>query len=203
MDWYLRVLPLVGVPTVQDFVWLPKRAEIAAGLRRQWPVDEASWLLVQPGARWSNKRWPLEHFAELLRMTAAWRADLRFAILGGAEDRGLAPPLVEVAPRRCVDLTGCLSLPEMVEWLRAGALLVTNDTGPMHVAAALGRPVVALFGPTEPRRTGPYGQIEHALQMNLPCVPCLKSHCNYSKPIECLRSLSPAAAFRAVQARLA
>jgi heptosyltransferase I len=202
VDWYLRVLPLLGVPVLRDFVWLPERKDIAAALRRQWPMDDAPWLLLQPGARWPNKRWPLEHFAELLRLTAAWRADLRFGILGGGEDRSLAPRLVQVAPRRCVDLTGRLSLPEMVEWLRAGALLVTNDTGPMHVAAALARPVVALFGPTEPRRTGPYGQIQHALQMKLPCVPCLKSRCHYSKPMECLRSLSPEAAFRAVQARL-
>jgi ADP-heptose:LPS heptosyltransferase len=59
------------------------------------------------------------------------------------------------------------------------------------VAAALGKPVVALFGPTEPRRTGPYDQLQHVLQLELPCVPCLRSRCTYVKPMECLRALSP------------
>jgi heptosyltransferase I len=202
VDWYLRVLPLLGVPRTQDFVWLPQRADLAAALRRKWPIDGPPWLLFQPGARWLNKRWPVEHFAELLRLVAGWRHDLRFAVLGGAEDRDLAAPLLAAVPGRCLDLTGQLTLPEMVEWLRAGALLVTNDTGPMHVAAALGRPVVGLFGPTEPRRTGPYGQIQHALHVDLPCVPCMKSRCVNAKPLECLRSLTPTTVFRAIQARL-
>ena len=91
----------------------------------------------------------------------------------------------------------------MVEWIRLSELMVTNDTGPMHVAAALGKPVVALFGPTEPRRTGPYRQLDHVLQLNLPCVPCLKPRCAYVKPFECLRAIPPAAVFDAVQKRLA
>jgi ADP-heptose:LPS heptosyltransferase len=90
----------------------------------------------------------------------------------------------------------------MVEWIRLGELMVSNDTGPMHVAAALGKPVVALFGPTEPRRTGPYGQVEHVLQTALPCQPCFKSRCAYIKPNECLLSISPQKVLRAVQQRL-
>jgi len=80
----------------------------------------------------------------------------------------------------------------MVEWLRRCEVLITNDTGPMHAAAALGRPLVALFGPTEPRRTGPYGQHQNVLRVELPCSPCLKPRCTYAKPDECLRALSPA-----------
>ena len=97
-------------------------------------------------------------------------------------------------PRRnaCLNLCGATSLPEMVEWMRRCDLMVTNDTGPMHVAAALGKPLVALFGPTEPRRTGPYGQLENVLRLDLPCSPCLKSVCHFEKPEECLRALSPA-----------
>ena len=83
----------------------------------------------------------------------------------------------------------------MVEWVRLCDLMITNDTGPMHVAAALGKPLVALFGPTEPRRTGPYGQLENVLRIDLPCSPCLKSHCTYVKPNECLNALSPAMVF--------
>ena len=88
-------------------------------------------------------------------------------------------------------------------WIRRSELMVSNDTGPMHVAAALGTPIFALFGPTEPCRTGPYRQVDHVLQLNLPCVPCLKRHCAYVKPFECLHAIPPAAVFEAVQRRLA
>ena len=90
----------------------------------------------------------------------------------------------------------------MVEWLRLCDLMVTNDTGPMHVAAALGKPLVALFGPTEPRRTGPYGQLENVLRIDLPCSPCLKSYCIYEKPNECLKAISPAMVFERVKCKL-
>lgn len=200
--WYLGVLPLAGVPMTGDFQWLPQRPGVAAGLRRKWPVEPGPWLVLQPGARWPNKRWPIEYFAELVRQAAARRNDWRFAILGSAEDRPLGEAIAGVVPPRCLDLTGRLSLPEMVEWIRLGAAMVSNDTGPMHVAAALGKPLVALFGPTEPRRTGPYGQPGHVLQATLPCVPCLKPRCTYAKPIECLRLLSPAAALAALEKRL-
>jgi ADP-heptose:LPS heptosyltransferase len=90
----------------------------------------------------------------------------------------------------------------MIEWLRLCDLMVTNDTGPMHVAAALGKPLVALFGPTEPRRTGPYGQLENVLRIELPCSPCLKSRCHCEKPNECLNAISPAMVFERVRRQL-
>ena len=90
----------------------------------------------------------------------------------------------------------------MIEWLRLCDLLVTNDTGPMHAAAALGKPLVALFGPTEPRRTGPYGQLENVLRLDLPCSPCLKSTCHFERPEECLRALPPALVLERVLKRL-
>ena len=112
------------------------------------------------------------------------------------------PPLGEfiaqAAPARCVNLCGATSLLEMVEWIRLGDLLVTNDTGPMHAAAALGKPLVALFGPTEPRRTGPYGQLENVLRLDLSCSPCLQSACHFERPDECLRALVPAQVLAAV-----
>ena len=111
--------------------------------------------------------------------------------------------IIRAGGERCVDLTGKISLPEMIEWIRVCDLMVTNDTGPMHVAAALRKPVVGLFGPTDPRRTGPYGQTEHVLQLSLPCVPCMKSRCHYEKPLECLRALPVAAVLEAVRNRFA
>ena len=202
VDWYLERLPCLGVPAKGNFQWLPERPDVAAGVRRKWPVEKARWIVLQPGARWQNKRWPVEHYAELVRRLASSSAALRFAILGGPEDTLLGETIAKADGQRCLDLTGRISLPEMVEWIRLSEMMVTNDTGPMHVAAALGRPVVALLGPTEPCRTGPYGQLNHVLQLGLPCVPCMKSRCTYVNPLECLRAISPAIVFDAVRKQL-
>jgi lipopolysaccharide heptosyltransferase II len=195
VDWYLAVLPPLGVPVHWHFPWLPERSAIAAAVKSKWRTDGARWIILQPGARWPSKRWPAEHFAELAGQLAANFSDARFAVLGGAEDKPLGEIISRAAPTRTLNLCGQTSLPEMIEWLRLGALMVTNDTGPMHVAAALGKPLVALFGPTEPRRTGPHGQLENVLRIELPCSPCLGSHCTYAKPNECLKAISPATVF--------
>lgn len=191
VEWYLAVLKILNVPVDWNFDWLPERREVAAGLKGKWPVDSARWIVFQPGARWVNKRWPAEHFTKLARLLGAARPDFRFAIFGGESDRELGAQIARADPARCLDLTGKLSLPEMVEWLRVSELMISNDTGPMHVAAALRKKLVAIFGPTEPRRTGPHGQLGHVLQARLPCVPCMASHCANVSQFECLRAIAP------------
>ena len=195
VDWYLSVLPQLGVPVHKNFQWLPERLQIAAAVKHNWPAAFASTpqlIALQPGARWRNKRWPAENFAGLVRLMANDFPAARFAILGDGKDRPLGEIISRVLPERCLNLCGETTLPEMVEWLRLCDLMVTNDTGPMHAAAALGKPVIALFGPTAPRRTGPYGQLENILRIDLPCSPCFKGHCTYEKPNECLNAISPA-----------
>ena len=173
----------------------PNNRRSQEAIQSKWQTGHARWIAIQPGARWSNKRWPVEYFARLVRLLADQFPDVRFAILGGAGDKPLGGIVADADPERCFNLCGQTSLPEMVEWVRLCDLMITNDTGPMHVAAALGKPLVALFGPTEPRRTGPYRQLDSVLRIDLPCSPCLKSHCTYVKPNECLNAISPAAVF--------
>jgi lipopolysaccharide heptosyltransferase II len=203
VDWYLDVLRHLGVPVDWNFDWLPRNAEAATVVESLWPSQGERWVALQPGARWLNKRWPAESFAGLARQLLEYDPSLRVAVLGGAADRPLGAQIAETAGGRCLDLTGQLSLPGMVEWLRRCALLVTNDTGPMHVAVALGRPVLGLFGPTEPTRTGPYGQLAHVLRVeHLACAPCMKSTCANAEPLACLKGLSVEQVFRAAIARL-
>jgi lipopolysaccharide heptosyltransferase I len=193
VDRYLAVLPELGVPVHKQFQWLPPRPGVAAMVRERWRPENARWVALLPGARWDNKRWPLEHFQDLVRRLPETADDLKFAIIGGKEDCGLGNAIAAANPERCLDLTGRTSLPEMIEWLRLSELMITNDSGPMHVAAALGKPVLALFGPTDPASTGPYGQAENVIRMtSLPCVPCMKGHCAYERPIACLRDITPA-----------
>src|SRR5262249_55959608 len=151
----------------------------------------ARWIVLQPGARWLNKRWPVEYYAEAVRQLAAARPDFHFAILGSRDDAELGAAITRVNPGRCVDLTGKVSLAEMIEWIRLSELMIANDSGPMHVAAALGKPVVAMFGPTDPTDTGPFRQLQNTLRIELPCIPCEKPYCTYSKPMECLQAIKP------------
>jgi lipopolysaccharide heptosyltransferase I len=188
-DWYLSLLPLLGVPVHPDFEWLPRHPEVAATVARRWPVEGRRWIILLPGARWLNKRWPVAHFESLVRELSPAGDDVRFAILGSREDAPLGARIASANPGRCLDLTGQTSLPEMVEWIRLSSLTVSNDTGPMHAAAAMGRPVIGLFGPTEPRRTGPYGALENVVRLDLPCSPCLSSRCKWREPMECLNAL--------------
>jgi heptosyltransferase-1 len=215
VDWYLSVLPALGVPVHNNFTWLPVRPAVAADVQRKWPDEIKSedrnpkaefrtpdgshsqgpprWIALQPGARWLNKRWPVEYFAELVRLLAQKFPGARFAIVGDTGDHLLGEIIAAAVPERCLNLCGQTTLPEMIEWIRRCDLMITNDTGPMHAAAAMRKPLVALFGPTEPHRTGPYGQLQNVLRLeHLPCSPCLKSRCHFAKPEECLRALPPA-----------
>jgi len=199
VDWYLSVLPQIGVPVHKNFQWIPERPQIADAVKSKWETGGAKWIAIQPGARWDNKRWPVENFSALVKLLAQKFSDARFAILGSTEDKPLGEKISRIEPNRTLNLCGETSLPEMIEWVRLCDLMITNDTGPMHVAAALGKPLVALFGPTAPRRTGPYGQLQNVLRIELPCSPCMKSHCTWKNPVECLTAVSPQAVFEHAQ----
>lgn len=192
VDRYLAVLALLGAPAHSHFDWLPRRDALALRLRQKWKLSPGRWVMLLPGARWDNKRWPAERFAETTRQLSMEFHDLNFGILGSLADRDLAVAIQTANPGRVLDLTGQTSLVEMIEWIRLSDLVITNDTGPMHVAAALRRPLITIFGPTDPASTGPYGQRNSALQQRaLPCVPCMKRKCRYHEPLACLHSITP------------
>ena len=139
--------------------------------------EGAPWIALNPGAFFgSAKRWAPERYAAagdlLARSLAA-----RVAILGGADERPLGEAIDAAmrAPARM--LCGETTLPELVGVLSRLRLLVTNDSGPMHVAAALGVPVVAIFGPTDWRETAPVGGRHRLLREPVHCSPCMLREC--------------------------
>jgi heptosyltransferase I len=191
VDWYLEVLRWMEVPTGRPFTWLPKRQSVAASVNEKWRLAESPLVLLNPGARWWNKRWPAPAFAKTMLQIAAARPDVRFAVLGGKEDLPLGEEIAGQAPGRTLNLAGLTSLHELIEVIRSAALIITNDTGPMHMAAATGTPMIALFGPTNPARTGPYGSNAVVMSVPLPCVPCLSQRCHWPEKMECLTAIRP------------
>ena len=151
------------------------------------PNDPGRPLAVlHPGARWASKLWPPASWATL----AAWFHGQGFgvAVTGSAADRELVADIVRQSLAPLVNLAGRTSLAELAGVLRRAQLAVTTDTGAMHLAAALGTPVVALFGPTAPWRTGPFGPGHQVARLGLPCSPCFKRQCPDPR---CLTDLTP------------
>ncbi len=202
VDWYLKTLQPLGVPVTWEFEWLPRREAEAAHVAQQLAGRPGPLITICPGARWNTKRWPVAHFDRLMERIENAVPNVRFAVIGGGGDQSMGEALTQSDPERRLDLTGRTSLLEMIEWIRQSEMLITNDTGPMHVGAALGTPVTGLFGPTDPRQTGPYGQLRETLQADaLPCVPCRKSSCRRTDTMECLLALDPDSVFERVMDR--
>ena len=159
---------------------------------------------VAPGARWPSKCWPAERYAALLRRLAE-STDLRFLLVGGAAERPLAFITALGAPERCLDLSGQIDVLETAAILERCAALLGNDSGLLHVAEAVGRPVLAFFGPTAPEfGYAPYRAASRLLRQPPPCSPCSK---NGSRPCsrpthECMENISVEAAYTAAGALL-
>jgi heptosyltransferase-1 len=190
VDWYLEVLKPLGVNTTGVFEWLPPKVTTQQYLSRTHSFFEKPYLALVPGARWTNKRWPSSHFRELIGAEAEKNKDLNFVILGGFDDRTLASQISVGLDGRVIDLTGRTTLLQLVEIIRKARGIVTNDTGPMHIAAAVNTPMTALFGPTNPNRTGPYLHLDSVLQLPVYCSPCMKSDCSNPDYMACLKGLT-------------
>jgi ADP-heptose:LPS heptosyltransferase len=124
-------------------------------------------------------------------------------LIGGRDDKADAQAIRGMMSVTPIDLTGETSVGQLPALLSSASLLITNDSGPMHVAAAVGTPVVALFGPTSPVRTGPYGAGHRVLTHELPCRPCFSRRCSNAINMECLTSISPTQVLQAVRDQLA
>lgn len=178
-------------------------SEVASARTRHGLDDRTPWLALNPGAEYGPaKRWPAPRFAAVAK-NVAHITGCRWVILGGAGDGTLAAEIASAVPGS-IDLAGKTTLRELLAVLRAVRILLTNDTGPMHVAAAVGTPVVVPFGSTSPEMTGPGipGDPRHRLLITeAPCAPCFLRTC----PIDfrCMLGISEDVVTRAVLDALA
>ncbi len=155
-----------------------------------------------PGAEYGPaKRWPEAHYAALARMLAG-RGHAVW-LVGSPKDHAVAETIAQDAAGGCINLCGRTDIAEAADLLGAAKLVVTNDSGLMHVAAAVGRPVIALYGSSSPGFTPPLGTDTRILSLGLDCSPCFERECPLGH-LRCLNDLSPQRVFDAIDfARIA
>ncbi len=135
------------------------------------------WLVLNPGAAYgSAKRWYPERFAEVGDRLAQERG-MRVVIVGGPGEKEIGRDIAAAMTRPPVNLVGQTSVREMMAVIARGRLVVTNDSGPMHVAAAFGVPIVAIFGPTDHTTTYPWCERYRIVRSEEECAPCCKRTC--------------------------
>ena len=146
-------------------------------------------LALCPGAEYGPaKRWPARHFARLARgyHERGWQV----LLLGGPRDREVAHAIHELAQDACTDLTGRTTLLEAVDLMARADAVVSNDSGLMHVAASLHKPLVAIFGSSDPHHTPPLDDRALTVTLGLPCSPCFARTCPLGH-LRCLEDLAP------------
>ena len=170
----LTVDPVARAATVAKF-----------GLEVAQPV-----VAFAPGAEFGpSKRWPERHFAELA--AALIGRGFQVWLMGSARDAPITAEVQRLAGGRCVDLAGRTSLDEAIDLLSLATRVVTNDSGLMHVAAALDRPMAALFGSSSPEFTPPLSARARVISLRLSCSPCFQRTCPLGHK-NCLEQLEPA-----------
>ena len=155
---YLDVIRFLGSDVAEPTFPLPDFSLEKQGVERLLTgcAPASKRIVFAPGTSKANKEWPVSHYAALAKLLSheGWT----FVIVGGNGDREKGRQLAELIGPAAVDLTGKTNLKELAALLSDAALFVSGDTGPLHIAVAVGVPIVAMYGPTRPERTGPYGK---------------------------------------------
>ncbi len=157
------------------------------------------WLLLNIGARWETKRWPPKHFAEVARR-ASNHLGAGLVAVGAPEDRPLVNELRRhLQPLELLDLCGETTLPRLAALAAESDLFLSNDTGPLHLAAAAGAKVIGLYTCTDPAKTGPYGPSATALTTQVWCAASRVKRC---ERLDCMSELSPDRVWPVVESKL-
>ncbi|MBN2297052.1 MAG: glycosyltransferase family 9 protein [Deltaproteobacteria bacterium] len=164
---YMEFAQYLGIPQCEIRWDIPVNGHVPFGLPSQY-------VTLNIGATKEANRWTPGGFASLA-LTITRRYALPCVLTGGRSDRVMADEITGIAGNHVIDLVGKTSLQELIEVLAGSSAVVSCDTGPMHLGVALGKEVIALFGPADPRRTGPY--LGHVIQKQLDCIPCNKRTC--------------------------
>ncbi|MBI3938844.1 MAG: lipopolysaccharide heptosyltransferase II [Betaproteobacteria bacterium] len=169
-----------------------------ATLQRLGLTPQPLVAVLCPGAEYGPaKRWPARHFAALARRLAG--VGYQVWLIGSSRDAALGDEIRTLSAEACVNLCGKTGLDEAIELIATSAFAVSNDSGLMHVAAALGRPLVALYGSSSPAFTPPLSGRARILKLDLPCSPCFERVCPLGH-FACMMELTPERVFNALAA---
>jgi heptosyltransferase-1 len=198
LDLIAQIGVRVGTPTL-NFPVPANALREAEKLLQKNGFARHPLVIIHPIAKWPTKQWPLENFARMANALAQRGASV---VLTGAPDD--EKPVRELfqripTPPYVLNLAGQTNLQELAGLFSFSDLVLTPDTGPMHLAAAVQAPLIALFGPTAPWRTGPYGKGHVILRKPLPCSPCFQKKC---PTMECMNSLSVEEVLKAAEEKL-
>jgi heptosyltransferase-2 len=175
-DYYRSMLEHGGIRGESGRLLLQCTGE-ETGWARRLLSGHRFWIGINPGAAYgSAKRWLPERFAEVAN-TLARNLDAGILITGGPGEADVGRDIESALHSPCLNLAGKTSVRQLMAVISHCGLFVTNDSGPMHVAAAFGVPIVALFGSTDPTTTSPLSDNVRIVRKPVPCAPCLKRRC--------------------------
>jgi heptosyltransferase-2 len=181
VHYYLDLVKVLSADTDQPSIEIQatsvERADARRLLNAEGISQDAPFLALNPGAAYgSAKRWHPERFAKVADVLSS-ELNLCVAVIGSETERPTAEAIRDCMKMRPAVLTGKTSLETLIGILAESSLMITNDSGPMHIAAALGVPTVAVFGPTDERVTGPLGPRTRIVKHAVECSPCLLREC--------------------------
>ena len=187
VERYWRVIEALGDGTSAKTFHVPVQAETRSWVGELLRPFPRPWLAVGVGSRWLTKRWPPQHFAALARRVQAQFGGTAIFV-GTPEEASLAEQAAALVHGATLQLTGKTTLPQLVAILNEADAMIANDTGPLHLAVALGRPVVAPYTCTLIEKTGPFGQDDRAVQTS---IWCRGSYLKTCPRMECMSDLTP------------
>lgn len=200
VEHQFRVLAMLGIdkPEQDLELWPSADDEKAAArlLENEWVGDNQVLVGINASAspRWATKKWPPDYFAKVCDALAS--EEIRVVLVGGKADAGIGAEISKLARSKPINLIGRTSLTELAVLMKRFKCLVTSDSAPMHIAAAMKTPFVALFGPTDPLRHLPPAKHYVVIAKKLGCAPCYKPVCSDTR---CMREITVAEVVKAVK----
>jgi heptosyltransferase-1 len=199
VDRVMRVAAALGAPDAKPSFLVPIGARELRWARETLSALPSPRLILNLGARWLTKRWPPRHFAEVARR-AATEFGAGLIVVGSDEDRPLAQALGQhLGSVALLNLSGQTTLLELAALAAEADLFLSNDTGPLHLAAAAGARVVGIYTCTSPDLTGPYGPRATAVQSCVWCAPSFRRRCHR---LDCMSELTPDRVWSSVRCQL-